>query len=86
VETLEEGSIDRAVVYPRRVVEAALRRQASAIVLAHNHPNGTVDPSEQDKLLTRALCLAAETVEIKILDHLIVSKDQVFSFREAGLL
>jgi len=86
VETLEEGSIDRAAVYPRRVVEAALRHHASAVVLAHNHPNGAVEPSEQDKVLTRALCLATEAVEIKILDHLIVSTDQAFSFRKAGLL
>lgn len=86
VETLEEGSVDRAAVYPRRVVEAALRRQASAIVLAHNHPNGVVEPSEQDKTLTRALSLATAAVEIKIHDHVIVSKDEAFSFRKAGLL
>ena len=86
VERLEEGTIDRAAVYPRRVVEAALRRRAAAVVLAHNHPNGDVKPSEHDKLLTRALVLAAETVHLKILDHLIVSPDAAFSFRRAGLL
>ncbi|MCI0523931.1 MAG: DNA repair protein RadC, partial [Acidobacteria bacterium] len=86
VETLEEGTVDRAAVYPRRVIEAALRRGAAALVFAHNHPNGDVTPSEQDKVLTRALVLAATTVQIKILDHLIVSPDKVFSFREAGLL
>ena len=86
VDRLEEGTIDRAAVYPRRVVEAALRRGAAALVLAHNHPNGDVQPSEQDKVLTRALVLAAETVHLRIIDHLIVSSDDVFSFREAGLL
>ena len=86
VERLEEGTIDRAAVYPRRVVESALRRRAAAIVLAHNHPNGDVKPSEQDKLLTRALVMAAETVQLKIIDHLIVSPDESFSFRRAGLL
>ncbi len=86
VETLEEGTVDRAAVYPRRVIEAALRRGAAALVFAHNHPNGDVTPSEQDKTLTRALALAAATVQIKVLDHLIVSPDKVFSFREAGLL
>lgn len=86
VETLEEGTVDRAAVYPRRVIEAALRRGAAALVFAHNHPNGDVTPSEQDKVLTRALVLAATTVQIKVLDHLIVSPDKVFSFREAGLL
>lgn len=86
IETLEEGTVDRANVYPRKVVEAALRRGAAAVVLAHNHPNGNVEPSEQDKLLTRSLVLAAEAVQLKIADHLIVSSDHVFSFREAGLL
>lgn len=86
VETLEEGTIDRAAVYPRRIVESALKRGAAALVIAHNHPNGHVQPSGQDKILTRALVLAAETVNLKIVDHLIVSPDEVFSFRKAGLL
>jgi DNA repair protein RadC len=86
VETLEEGTIDRAAVYPRRVIEAALRRGAATLVFAHNHPNGHVQPTEQDKVLTRALVLAAATVQIKVLDHLIVSTDSVFSFRQEGLL
>lgn len=86
VETLEEGTIDRAAVYPRRVLESALKRSAAALVLAHNHPNGQVAPTEQDKLLTRAIVLAAETIQMRVVDHLIVSKDEVFSFRRAGLL
>ena len=86
VETLQEGTIDRAAVYPRRVVEAALRRQAAALVLAHNHPNGRVEPSEQDKLVTRAITMAAETISIRVVDHLIVSTSDTFSFRKAGLL
>ena len=55
-------------------------------MLAHNHPNGDVLPTEPDKLLTRALILAAETVQLKIIDHLIVSPDEAFSFKKAGLL
>lgn len=86
VERLQEGTVDRAVVYPRRVVEAALKRGAAALVLAHNHPSGQLAPSDSDKMLTRALVLAAETVNLRILDHLIVSSDNVFSFRKAGLL
>jgi DNA repair protein RadC len=86
IETLEEGTIDRATVYPRRVIEAALRRGAFGLVLAHNHPNGAITPSEQDKLLTRAIVLAAETVSVRVIDHLIVSADEAFSFRKAGLL
>jgi len=86
IETLEEGTTDRAAVYPRRVMEAALRRGAAALVFAHNHPDGNVQPSDQDKTLTRALVLAATTVQIKVLDHLIVSPDAVYSFRREGLL
>jgi DNA repair protein RadC len=86
VETLEEGTIDRAAVYPRSVIEAALKRGAAALVLAHNHPNGNVTPSEHDKVLTRAIVLGAETVHLTVVDHLIVSAQETFSFRKAGLL
>ena len=86
VERLEEGTIDRAAVYPRKVIEAALKRGAAAVVLAHNHPNADLTPSEHDKVLTRAIVLAAETVHLKVADHLIVSAQDTFSFRKAGLL
>lgn len=86
IEMLEQGTIDRAAVYPRRVIEAALRRGAAALVLAHNHTNGNVTPSEHDKVLTRAIVLGAETVHLKVVDHLIVSAQETFSFRKAGLL
>ncbi len=86
VETLQEGTVDRTAVYPRRVVEAALQRQAAALVLAHNHPNGMVDPTEHDKVVTRAIVLAADTISLHVVDHLIVSPGETFSFRKAGLL
>lgn len=86
IERLAEGTIDRAAVYERRVMEAAVKRQAACLVFAHNHPNGVAEPSEQDKLLTQALVLAAQTLEIKVLDHLIVTSTNVFSFRKEGLL
>jgi DNA repair protein RadC len=85
-ETLEEGTVDRAAVYPRKIMDAALRNKASILVFAHNHPNGHVQPSEQDKTLTRTLVLAAATLQITVFDHLIISPDDVFSFRKAGLL
>lgn len=86
VERMTEGTVDRAAVYPRRVIEGALKHGASAIMLAHNHPNGNVAPSEQDKVLTRAIVLAAQPLSLQIADHVIISHDEVFSFREAGLL
>ena len=60
-------------------VFAALRRGAATLVFAHNHPNGKVQPTEQDKVLTRVLVLAAATVQIQVFDHLIVCTDTVFS-------
>ena len=86
LETITEGTIDRATVYPRKVMESALKKRASILVFAHNHPDGNISPSEQDKTITRALLLAAKTLNIDILDHIIVSKDEVFSFRKEGLL
>lgn len=86
LERLSEGTIDKAAVYPRRVVESALRKGAYGLVLAHNHPSGSVAPTEQDKVLTRAIVLASEAVGIRVVEHLIVSPDEVFSFRKAGLL
>lgn len=86
LETLTEGTIDRATVYPRKVMESALKKKASVLVFAHNHPDGNVSPSEHDKTLTRALVLAAKTLNITIFDHIIVSKDEVFSFRAGSLL
>lgn len=86
VETLEEGTVDRVVVYPRRVIEAALRRGAYGIILAHNHPNGSLAPSDHDKVLTRAIVLAGDTVGARVIDHLIVAAAGTFSFKKAGLL
>ncbi len=86
LETMTEGTIDRATVYPRKVMESALKKKASILVFAHNHPDGHVAPSDHDKTLTRALILAAKTLNITIYDHLIVSRDEVFSFRAGGLL
>lgn len=86
VERLEEGTIDRAMVYPRQVVESALRRHAYAIAIAHNHPNAETRPTEQDINLTRAIVLAAAAVNLLVIDHFVVSTDHVFSFRDEGLL
>jgi DNA repair protein RadC len=85
VDTLKR-TVDRATVYPRRVVESALRRNIDSLILAHNNPNSHVQPNEQDKVLTRALVLAATTVQIKVLHHPIVSPAKKFSFRREGLV
>lgn len=85
-ETIHEGTIDRAVVYPRRIVESALSHHAAGIVLVHNHPSGHVEPSQEDKDITGAVAQAAGTVDIRVLDHIIVGRDGYLSFLQEGLL
>jgi len=86
VERLEAGTPAETVVYPRKVMESALRKQAAHIVVAHNHPTGDVTPSEHDKRLTRALQQAGQPLGIKVIDHLIIASQKTFSFRKAKLI
>jgi len=90
VEVLQEGTVDRAPLYPRKVVEKALKYHASAIIIAHNHPGGTLRASEQDKEITRALKDAVRTFDNKLLDHIIIGDGGegggYYSFKEEGLL
>jgi len=81
-----EGTVDQATVYPRKIVEIALAAKATTLVFVHNHPSGKVEPSGFDRTLTRGLVLAAKTVNVSVYDHIIVSRDTYFSFREKGLL
>ena len=85
-EVIQEGIVNQAVVYPRRVLENALKYKASAVILVHNHPSGHVRPSEADIRLTRALQETARVLEILVHDHIIVGGNRYFSFREEGIL
>ena len=85
-EIVNEGTVDQVAVYPRRIIERALAHHAAALILVHNHPSGFTDPSEEDKMLTRTLRSAAATLDVRILDHLVVGKGGYFSFLERGLL
>jgi len=85
-EVIQEGTVDRSVVYPRRVAEKALRRRAASVIVVHNHPSGHPDPSPEDKRITRELVEALKPLEIRLLDHIIVGKRGYFSFREKGIL
>lgn len=80
------GTLTHTSVYPREVVKEALARNAASVMLAHNHPSGTPEPSESDLLLTRALMQALALVDIRILDHFVVAGHQVHSFAEHGQL
>ena len=83
---LIEGSIDSAPVYPRLVVEAALRHHAAKVVFAHNHPGGRAEPSQDDIAVTKRLVGVFESIGIPVIDHLIVAGPQAFSMAGAGLL
>lgn len=85
-ETVHEGTIDRAVIYPRRIVESALAHHAAGLLLVHNHPSGHTEPSEEDKQITTAIVQAAATVDIRVVDHIIVGREGYLSFMEQGLL
>jgi len=85
-ETLFEGSLMQTNVYPREVVKRALDLNAAALILSHNHPGGNALPSAADKQLTNALKEALNLVDIRVLDHIIVAKQETFSFSEQGLI
>lgn len=78
------GTIDSTTVYPREVVQQALRRNAAAVILAHNHPSGVAEPSEADRLITRRIRDALELVDIRLLDHFIVGDGACVSLASRG--
>ena len=86
VETVQKGIANQAVVYPRQVLESALRKKASALILAHNHPSGHVRPSDADIRLTKTIQDAARMLDILVHDHIIIGENRFFSFREEGLM
>lgn len=83
---IQEGTVDRAAIYPRRIVEEALGHHAASIIFVHNHPSGDSEPSPEDRQLTRSLIEAARTIDLRVLDHIVVGKDGYCSFVERGLL
>lgn len=83
---VHEGTINEAPVYPRLIVETALRHQANSVILAHNHPGGTIGPSQGDLEATRRVAVALEGISIHVADHIIVAGERYFSFIENNLL
>lgn len=79
------GTINQASVHPREVIKAALKCNAAAIIIAHNHPSGECTPSEADRHLTRRIEMACGLVDIRFVDHIIVGKGNYFSFEEEKL-
>ncbi|MDL2280290.1 DNA repair protein RadC [Selenomonadales bacterium OttesenSCG-928-I06] len=81
---LHEGTIDEVSVYPRLVVEAAIRYNAAMVVLAHNHPSGSLVPSDDDKSTTIRVRTALNAISVRLIDHIIVAGTEYYSFSENG--
>jgi DNA repair protein RadC len=85
-EELFRGSTDNATVHIREVMRETIRHNATAVILAHNHPSGSMEPSQADESITRRLKDALAVMEVRVLDHVIVGEAGCFSFSEHGLL
>lgn len=86
LEELFRGTIDGAAVYPREVVKRCLSNNAAAVIFAHNHPSGIAEPSQADIGITQRLKVALNTIDVRVLDHIVVGRSDAISFAERGLL
>lgn len=83
---ISQGGISGTVIDPKIIYATALQCGASAIILSHNHPTGTLLPSDADKRVTKTIVDAGKLFDIQVLDHLIVTKDGYYSFKDEGLM
>jgi DNA repair protein RadC len=83
---ISEGTVKDALVHPRHVAEAAVRHKAASVILAHNHPAGSVKPSAHDHKLTRKLVQALGGINVQVVDHIIVAGELIYSFQREGTL
>ncbi len=83
---LGEGTVSQASAFPRKIVQEALKQKATSIILAHNHPGGVAEPSENDQLITIEIQRALALVEISLQDHILLAGDEYYSFSRFGLL
>ncbi len=86
LEEMFHGTIDGAAVYPREVVKRCLYHNAAAVIFAHNHPSGVAEPSQADIAITRKLKAALQTIEVRVLDHLVIGDSEVISLAERNLI
>ncbi len=85
-EIVQEGTVNQTVVYPRKVLELALKHKATGLILVHNHPSGNLTPSAADQELTRSLVKASRALNLTVHDHLIISRHGYFSLAEKNML
>ncbi len=83
---VSQGTVNQAAAYPGEILAEALRREAAAIILVHNHPGGDPAPSKADRELTRQIAFLAQEMGLRLLDHIIVAEKQYYSFQEKGLV
>lgn len=81
---LFRGTINSASVYPREVVALVLEKKAAAVIVCHNHPSGIAEPSQADRQITDRLKKALSTIDVSLLDHMVVGDQQIISFAERG--
>ncbi|MEK4157876.1 DNA repair protein RadC [Paenibacillus sp. FSL E2-0230] len=85
-EVISIGSLNAAIVHPREVFHAAIRRCSASLICAHNHPSGDPEPSIEDVNLTKRLLAAGEIIGIEVLDHVIIGGNRFYSLKERGLI
>ena len=85
-EIMQKGTINSVAIHPREVIKAAMNNRASAIIMVHNHPSGNVQPSKSDIAMTERIDEACESINIRLLDHLVISKNDYYSFAQHCLL
>ncbi|MEJ8859967.1 DNA repair protein RadC [Variovorax robiniae] len=85
-EELFRGTLSQTSVYPREVLQRALHHNAAALIISHNHPSGSTEPSRADEVLTQSLQAALTMIDVRVLDHVVVAGARSLSFAEKGLL
>ena len=86
IEDLFEGTVNFSAVYPREIIQGAIRHKATGLIFVHNHPAGNPQPSDNDKQITQELIFAGNIMQIKVLDHIIIGDNRYYSFADAGLI
>jgi DNA repair protein RadC len=85
IEKMSTGSLSSSVIYPRELVKRVIIHKAGAAVIAHNHPSGSIEPSNEDKMMTRKIAIALESIDVKLHDHIIVG-DSFYSMSDDGFM
>src|SRR4030066_1771487 len=86
IEDLFEGTLNASAIYPREIIQGAVKHNAAALIFVHNHPTGNPQPSGNDKQITQDLVFAGNIMQIKVLDHIIIGENRYFSFADPGLI